>query len=116
MVGGVFLSEGIQKFLFADVRVVEIVCGTLILIGLLTRLAAIALLIDIPAAIFATKIPILLGHGFWRFSVSRVAYYGVWGMLHEARTDLSMLLGLLFLLIVGAGAWSIDGRLASRRR
>ena len=83
MVGGVFLSEGIQKFLFADVRVVEIVCGTLILIGLLTRLAAIALLIDIPAAIFATKIPILLGHGFWRFSVSRVAYYSLG---HAARS------------------------------
>jgi uncharacterized membrane protein YphA (DoxX/SURF4 family) len=42
--------------------------------------------------------------------------YGFWGMLHEARTDLSMLLGLLFLLIVGAGAWSLDGRLASMRR
>ena len=136
MVGGVFLSEGIQKFLFADdvgagrfarigipspemmgpfVGVVEIVCGVLILFGLLTRLATIALLIDILVAIISTKIPILLGHGFWRFSVSKVAYYGLWGMLHEARTDLSMLLGLLFLLIVGAGAWSIDRRLASTR-
>jgi len=137
MVGGVFLSEGIQKFLFADdvgagrfarigipspalmgpfVGVVEIVCGALILLGLLTRLATIALLIDILVAIFSTKIPILLGHGFWRFSVSKVAYYGFWGTLHEARTDLSMLLGLLFLLIVGAGAWSLDGRIASTRR
>lgn len=137
MVGGVFLSEGIQKFLFADdvgagrfarigipspemmgpfVGVVEIVCGALILLGFLTRLAAIALLIDILVAIFSTKVPILLGHGFLRFNVSKVAYYGFWGMLHEARTDLSMLLGLLFLLIVGAGVWSIDGRLASRRR
>ena len=137
MVGGVFLSEGIQKFLFADdvgagrfakigipspavlgpfVGVVEIVCGALILFGLLTRLAAIVLVIDILVAIFSTKIPILLGNGFWRFSVSKVAYYGFWGMLHEARTDFSMLLGLLFLLIVGAGAWSLDGRLASTRR
>ena len=137
MVGGVFLSEGIQKFLFANdsgvgrfarigipspellgpfVGVVEIVCGALILIGLLTRLAAIGLLIDILVAIVSTKIPILLGYGFWRFSVSKVPYYGVWGMLHEARTDLSMLLGLLFLLIVGAGAWSIDARFASTRR
>lgn len=137
MVGGVFLSEGIQKFLFADdvgagrfarigipspevmgpfVGVVEIVCGALIVIGFLTRLASIALLADILVAIFSTKIPILLGYGLWRFSVSKVAYYGVWGMLHEARTDLSMFLGLLFLLIVGAGAWSLDGRLASTRR
>jgi uncharacterized membrane protein YphA (DoxX/SURF4 family) len=137
MAGGVFLSEGIQKFLFADdvgagrfakigiplpevtapfVGVVEIVCGALILLGFLTRLASIALLIDILVAIFSTKIPILIGHGYWRFSVSKVSYYGLWGMLHEARTDLSMLLGLLFLLIVGAGTWSIDGRLASTRR
>jgi uncharacterized membrane protein YphA (DoxX/SURF4 family) len=137
MAGGVFLSEGIQKFLFADdvgagrfakigiplpevtapfVGVVEIVCGALILLGFLTRLASIALLIDIVVAIFSTKIPILIGHGYWRFSVSKVSYYGLWGMLHEARTDLSMLLGLLFLLIVGAGTWSIDGRLASTRR
>ena len=137
MVGGVFLSEGIQKFLFANdvgagrfariglpspeligpfVGVVEIVCGALILLGFLTRLAAIPLLIDTLVAILSTKIPILLGHGFWRFSVSKVAYYGFWGMLHEARTDLSMLLGLLFLLIVGAGTWSLDGRFASTRR
>ncbi len=137
MVGGVFLSEGIQKFLFVEdvgagrfarigipspevmgtfVGLVEVVCGTLILIGFLTRLAAIALLIDILVAIFSTKIPILLGHGFWRFSLSKVANYGFWGMLHEARTDLSMLLGLLFLMIVGAGVWSIDGRFGSARR
>src|ERR1051325_2415242 len=89
MVGGVFLSEGIQKFLFPVdagnnrfarigipsptflepfVGVGEICCGTLILLCLVTRLAAIALLIDILVAIFSTKIPILLGHGFWRFS------------------------------------------------
>jgi putative oxidoreductase len=136
MVGGVFLSEGIQKFLFANevgagrfarigipspelmgpfVGVVEIVCGTLILIGLLTRVAAFVLLIDILVAIISTKIPILLGHGYWRFSVSKVAYYGFWGMLHEARTDLSMLLGLLFLLIVGAGRWSMDDLMSTRR-
>jgi putative oxidoreductase len=29
-------------------------------------------------------------------------------MLHEARTDFSMLLGLIFLLVVGAGSWSVD--------
>ena len=135
MVGGVFLSEGIQKFLFADdvgagrfarigipwpgamgpfVGIVEIICGTLILIGLGTRLAAIPLLIDILVAIVSTKVPVLLGHGFWRFSVSKVAYYGFWGFLHEARTDLSMLLGLLFLLLTGAGKWSIDGRPSPR--
>jgi uncharacterized membrane protein YphA (DoxX/SURF4 family) len=132
MVGGIFLSEGIQKFLFAEengagrfakigipspdimapfVGVVEIVCGALILLGLLTRLAAIPLIIDMVVAIISTKIPILLGYGFWGFSLRNVPYYGFWGMVHEARTDFSMLLGSLFLLIVGAGAWSMDYRL-----
>jgi putative oxidoreductase len=117
MVGCVFLSEGVQKFLFSEslgvgrfikigipapeimapfVGVVEIVCGALILFGLLTRLAAIPLLINISVAILTTKLPMLLQSGFWK-------------MAHEARTDFSMLLGLLFLLIVGGGRWSLDG-------
>jgi putative oxidoreductase len=36
-------------------------------------------------------------------------------MAHEARTDVSMLLGSIFLLIVGAGAWSLDARLGSKQ-
>lgn len=132
IVGAVFLSEGIQKFLFPAengvgrfakigipapemmapfVGVVEIVCGALILLGLLTRLAAIPLIIVMLMAILSTKIPILLGHGFWGFSLRTLPYYGFWGMAHETRTDWSMLLGSLFLLIVGAGAWSLDARL-----
>src|SRR6266487_6373824 len=92
----------------------EIVCGFLLLIGLFTRLAAIPLIIDISVAILSTKIPILLGHGFWRFSLSKLPTYGFWSMAHEARVDYAMLLGSIFLLIVGAGAWSIDARLATR--
>jgi len=135
-VGGVFLSEGIQKFLYPGenavgrftkigipapeimapfVGVVEIVCGALILMGLLTRLAAIPLIIDMLVAILSTKIPILLGHGFWGFSLRALPYYGFWGMAHEARTDFAMLSGLIFLLIVGAGRWSVDARIAGRR-
>jgi putative oxidoreductase len=36
-------------------------------------------------------------------------------MMHEARTDFSMWLGLLFLLIVGAGRWSVDAALVRGR-
>jgi len=118
LVGVVFLSEGIQEFLFPAalgvgrfikigipapqffapfVGVVEIVCGTLLIIGLLTRLATIPLIIDISVAIITTKIPMLSTAGFW-------------GMAHEARTDYCMLLGLLFLLLVGGGPFSIDRR------
>ena len=133
VVGAVFLSEGIQKFLFPDetgagrftkigipfadvmgpfVGIVEIVCGALILFGFLTRIAAIPLIINILVAMLSTKLPILLGHGFWGFSLRAVPYGGFWGMAHEARTDFAMLLGSLFLLIVGAGVWSVDARLS----
>ena len=129
MTGSVFLSEGIQKFLYPTelaagrfakigipapqimgpfVGACELVCGALLIIGLLTRLAAIVLLIDISVAIVSTKIPVLLGHGFWSFSLMKLPRYGFWSMMHEARTDFSMWLGLLFLLIVGAGKWSFD--------
>jgi len=93
----------------------EIVCGTLLIIGFLTRIAAIALLIDISVAIVSTKIPVLLGYGLWGFSLMKLPRYGFWSMMHDARTDLSMWLGLLFLLIVGAGRWSIDAALMQRR-
>ncbi len=135
MVGAVFFEEGIQKFLFPDllgagrfarigipapevmgtfVGTVEIVCGAMILAGLLTRLAAIPLLINISVAILSTKIPILLGHDFLCFHVAKLARYGFWSMASEARTDFSMLMGLLFLLIVGAGKWSFDAALIRR--
>ncbi|HXK61386.1 MAG TPA: DoxX family protein [Acidobacteriota bacterium] len=137
MVGAVFLSEGLQKFLFADqvgagrfakigipfpevmapfVGVVEIICGLLLIVGLVTRLAAVPLIINMIVAVISTKIPILLGYGFWGFSLRQTAYGGFWGMAHEARTDFCMLLGSLFLLITGAGRWSLDARLSARRR
>ncbi|HMO12708.1 MAG TPA: DoxX family protein [Pirellulaceae bacterium] len=116
MVGLVFLSEGIQKFLFPDavgvgrftkiglpapeflayfVAVFEITSGSLIATGLLTRLAVIPTITIMLVAIASTKIPILMSDGFWK-------------MAHEARTDWSMLLGSLFLLIVGGGRCSLD--------
>ena len=123
LVGWVFLSEGIQKFLFPDslgvgrfvkigipwphvmapfVGVVEIVCGTLLLVGFLTRLATVPLLINIAVALYSTKI-------------ATFAKNGLWGTLHEARTDVTMLLGLIFLLLVGGGSLALDARLASRK-
>ena len=136
-VGPVFLSEGAQKFLFPTevgagrfakigipnpeltapvVGVVEIVCGALVLLGLFTRPAAVALVVVMLAAILSTKVPVLLGHGFWGFNPRQLPYYGFWGMAHEARTDWAMLLGAIFLLVVGAGAWSLDARLMSKLR
>jgi uncharacterized membrane protein YphA (DoxX/SURF4 family) len=122
LVGWVFVSEGIQKFIFPAqlgvgrfakigipfphilapfVGSVEIVCGSLLLVGLLTRLAAIPLLGVILVAILTTKLPM-------------IAKTGLWSMLHEARADFSMLLGLVFLLITGAGTLSLDAARKTR--
>jgi putative oxidoreductase len=118
LVGWVFVSEGIQKFLFPAtlgwgrfaqigiphahilapvVGAVEILCGALVILGLQTRAACVPLLVVIGVAIWTTKIPIL-------------RHQGVWPMLHEARVDFSMVLGLLFLLTVGAGSWGVGGK------
>jgi putative oxidoreductase len=88
--------------------VVETICGALIILGLLTRLAAIPLIVIMVVAILSTKIPILLGHDFWIFYLPKLSRYGFWSMLHEARADFVMLLGSLYLLIEGGGKWSLD--------
>ena len=127
----VFVTEGFRKFLdpevlgvgrFAKIGIpypditapavgaVEIACGALILIGLFTRLAAFALLVDMVVAIVSTKVPILLGYGFAGFAAPAGAT-GFWSMAHESRTDVAMLLGCLFLVVVGPGTVSIDGRM-----
>jgi putative oxidoreductase len=123
MVGAVFVSEGIQKFLypaevgagrFARIGIpspeivapvvgsFEIACGALVLFGLATRVAVIPLIVIMLTAIATTKVPILRDQGFWK-------------MAHDARTDWSMLLGSLFLLIVGGGYWSLDAILPKNR-
>jgi uncharacterized membrane protein YphA (DoxX/SURF4 family) len=122
LVGYVFLMEGIQKFVYAEtlgagrferigipapeffgpfVGTAEVLCGGLILAGALTRLAAGPLLIIILVALFTTKLPTLLDRGLLTFS-------------HDARNDLSMLAGLVFLLLKGGGAWSFDHRCLSK--
>lgn len=137
MIGAVFLSEGIQKFLDPAARgagrfekiglplpdllgnfvgAVETVCGLCVLIGLLTRLAALPLLIVMVVAIITTKVPILLGHSFWGLALRDLPQYGFWSMAHEARTDWAMLLGALFLLVTGPGPWSIDHILSGGSR
>jgi putative oxidoreductase len=116
MVGVVFLSEGMQKFLFPALRgagrfeliglpcpeflgtfvaIFEILCGLLVLMGLFTRIASIPLIVIMIVALLTTKLEILTNDGFWN-------------MMHAARTDWAMLLGSVFLLFRGGGGWSID--------
>lgn len=119
IVGAVFLSEGIQKFLFPAIRgagrfeniglpspeflgsfvgTFEILCGVSILLGLLTRLASIPLIIIMLVAFATTKSEVYFEKGFWE-------------LLHGSRTDWAALLGSIFLLINGGGLWSIDYKL-----
>lgn len=122
VVGTVFLSEGIQKFLFEELRGAgrfekiglpspeilgpivggfEIVCGLMILLGFYTRLAVLPTITIMLVAFFTTKAQILAEEGFWE-------------MLHKSRTDWSMLLCSLFLLVKGSGGFSLDRKLAKK--
>jgi len=119
VVGAVFLSEGVQKFLLPEIRgagrfakiglpspeflgsfvgFFEILCGVFILVGLLTRLASIPLIIIMLVAFATTKAEVYANEGFWE-------------LLHGSRTDWAMLLCSIFLLIKGAGRWSVDRKL-----
>lgn len=123
MVGCIFLSEGVQKFLFPEalgvgrfsqiglplpellapmVGSLEMLCGLFLLLGFFTRLAALPLIVIMLGALISTKIPILEAEGFWK-------------MAHESRTDFSMLLGSLFLLMVGGGPVSLDAWLTGKQ-
>ena len=119
IVGLIFLSEGIQKYLFPELdgtgrflkigfsdpafwayftATFEIICGLLILAGFLTRAASIPLLIIMLTAFVTTKWPILVHKGFWQ-------------MAHEYRTDFAMTVLIIYLLIYGAGKFSFDSRI-----
>jgi putative oxidoreductase len=116
IVGLIFLSEGIQKFLYPGsvgtgrfeeigftnpafwayfTASFEILCGTFILAGFLTRSASIPLLIIMITAFITTKWPLVVNDGFWSFA-------------HAYRTDFAMTILLIYLLIYGGGKWSIN--------
>jgi putative oxidoreductase len=114
--GLIFISEGIQKYVIVTMLgpayfkeigfgnplfwsyftgTFEILCGTMILLGLLTRLASIPLFIIMLTAFFKTKLPLMLSDGFLTFA-------------HEYRIDFALTLLLIMLFIHGAGKWSVD--------
>jgi uncharacterized membrane protein YphA (DoxX/SURF4 family) len=135
MIGAVFLAEGIQKFIYPAMRgsgrfenmgfpapeffatfvgIFEILSGACLLLGLFTRIAAFSMLINMTVAIVITKLPIAFGESFGPFLLRELKTYGFWSMAHEMRTDFAMWLGSLFLLIKGAGKWSLDLLLAKK--
>lgn len=133
MAGGVFLSEGILKFVYPNQGVgrftklgfpfphftatfvggLEIVGGMLLLAGLVTRLAAIPFIIEMIVAILSTKVALYLGTSPLPLP-SALPKVGMWAVLHESRSDWAQLLTVAFLMLNGSGRWSMDAWLARK--
>ncbi|OBI76446.1 hypothetical protein A9X01_03675 [Mycobacterium asiaticum] len=135
MAGGVFLWEGVIKFVFPNqgvgrftkigipfpelsadfVGVLEIIGGTLLLLGLCTRFVAIPFIVEMVVAMLSTKIAMFYGVSPLPLPASP-PQTGFWAVLHEVRSEYAQLLTVTFLLIVGAGPWSLDGLIARRKK
>lgn len=127
MAGGVFLSEGILKFVYANQGVgrftklgipfpeatatfvggLEIVGGILLLLGLGTRLITIPFVVEMIVAILTTKPGLYFGTSPLPLPPAP-PQIGIWAVLHETRSDWAQLLCCLFLLSAGPGPLSLD--------
>jgi len=117
--GLVFLSEGMQKFLFPDAlgtgrfahlgfthpafwatftACFEIGCACLLFIGWRVRLAVIPLFIVMIVAFVTTKRPELVQKGFWYTA-------------HDYRTDFLTILSLIIIVLLGPGRWAMDHKM-----
>jgi putative oxidoreductase len=134
MAGGVFLWEGILKFVYPNqgvgrflklgmpipaftadfVACLEIVGGLLLLSGLLTRLIAVPFIVEMIVAILSTKVALYLGTSPLPLppALPRV---GMWAVLHEVRSEYAQIMTVLFLLVNGPGRWSLDAVLQNKR-
>src|ERR1700683_2996510 len=135
MAGGVFLWEGILKFVYANqgigrftklgmplphftadfVACLEIVGGLLLLSGLLTRLIAIPFVFEMIVAMLSTKITLYLGTSPLPLPPAP-PQIGFWAVLHEVRSEYAQILMVVFLLVNGPGKWSLDAVLLRNRR
>jgi putative oxidoreductase len=133
MAGGVFLSEGILKFVYPNqgvgrftklgfplpeltadfVATLEIVGGIMLLAGLLTRFMAIPFIVEMIVAVLTTKVALYLGTSPLPMPPA-LPKVGFWAVMHETRSDYAQLLSCAFLVCTGAGPWSVDAYLQRR--
>jgi len=134
MAGGVFLWEGVLKFVYVNqgigrftklgipapvptadfVAMLEIVGGLLLISGFLTRLISIPFVIEMIVAMLTTKVALYLGTSPLPLPPAP-PQVGIWAVLHEIRSDYAQITCAMFLFIAGPGPWSIDGVLARVR-
>ena len=134
MAGGVFLSEGILKFVYANqgvgrftklgmpfphetasfIGTLEIVGGLLLIAGLFTRVIAVPFIIEMVVAILSTKISLYLGTSPLPLPPA-LPTVGFWAVMHETRSEYAQILTSIFLLVAGPGGWSLDALLHRRR-
>jgi uncharacterized membrane protein YphA (DoxX/SURF4 family) len=130
MAGGVFLSEGLLKFVYANqgigrftklgmplpgvlapaIAMLEIVGGLLLMSGAGTRLISVPFIVEMVVAILSTKIGLFFGTSPLP-KPPAPPFSGWWAVLHETRSDYAQLLCCLFLLCSGPGPWSVDALL-----
>jgi len=135
MAGGVFLWEGILKFVYVNQGVgrftklglpfphftagfvgwLEIVGGLMLLSGLMTRLIAIPFIVEMIVAILSTKVSLYFGTSPLPLPPA-LPQVGMWAVLHEIRSDYAQIMTVAFLLISGPGPWSLDAMLGRERK
>jgi uncharacterized membrane protein YphA (DoxX/SURF4 family) len=133
MAGGVFFSEGILKFVYANqglgrftklgfplphltasfVGTLEIVGGAMLMAGLLTRALALVFAVEMLVAIATTKVALYFGTSSLPLPPAP-PQVGPWAVLHEVRVEWAQLLTCAFLALVGPGPLSLDARWQER--
>jgi uncharacterized membrane protein YphA (DoxX/SURF4 family) len=115
MAGGVFLWEGILKFVYPNqgvgrflklgipapeltahfVGILEIVGGMLLIAGFLTRFITVPFIIEMVVAMLTTKISMYLGTSPLPLPPAP-PQIGFWAVLHEIRSEYAQLLVSIF--------------------
>ena len=133
MAGGVFLWEGILKFVYTNqgvgrfaklgfpdgvaqlVASYEIVGGLALIVGIATRWAAVPFIFEMLVAVATTKIALYLGTSPLALPPSP-PQIGIWAVLHEIRSEYAQMLTAMFLALNGPGRWSIDEWMKGKHR